>query len=743
MKKIIVAAAMVLLVRGISAQSDYEKRAAEVKEEIWGAKDPDFDGNNVPEQYKNESAVILAKKMNISAQTKSHFKVGLLSFAANKEIIFQNLLHEKVVLQDKAALEDFSEISYQKVSKKSYGSVFIRFKDKLNTFIGARVYKKDGSMKEVMMSEAVITKDSKNEKEEKLAISDLQVGDILDFYILSEENRELSGLDPMTFLFTSEYPIVKFSLSGKISNKYGVEYKCLNGAPDLKINKDADDNMNFDIKVFNVKKYTADKWISPVRQVPIVRLNIFLSNSKFKAGQISKGMAENEIYEDEKIQLQRASQTYRVAKAYSAAFYIPDRIGQVKMRLGKDIPVDSTIVAIYNALRSYIYFRIDGKSKIQADKSVNESGISNKIFCQYLSYCLADYEIENEVIFYPTRYMTRLSDMLTTDDLTYMVKAKGSKNYYMFDDGMFTSFNTIPYYAEGEKAITLSYGKLKDIMRGKESNILQSSMTIPISTADKNKRIENFSISLNLAGTPFVTVKRETIATGHERQDDQKSLLLFEDYYPEFKKDLGIKLDFLAQLEESKKTKTLSEEWRSAFAKARETYKDGFINDLKGNYETEPKELISYKIDKMGILKAEPEFKYTTEYVYNDWLKRAGNNFLFEAGKLIGGQLKVKEEQRTRTVDIYQPYARSYEYNLNIVIPAGYSVEGIEAFNKKVENETGKFVSTAAIDGDKITIKTYKEYSHNYEPAENWNKILSFVDAANDFTNQKLLLKKM
>ena len=742
MKRIWICTMFCLATGLLYAETDYEKRSKQVQVDIWGANDADFASNEVPSQYKNESAVILAKKYDISAQSKSHFKVGLLNFATSKEIIFQYLLHEKVVLQDKASIEDFSEISYQKVSKRSIGTILIRFKDKISTYIGAKVYKKDGSVKEVLMSEAVVVKNGNKPDEEKLAIPDLQVGDILDFYILSEENRELSSLDPMTFLFASEYPIVRFSLQGKISKKYGVEYKCMNSAPDLKIEKDEDDNMNFAVKVFHVKKYAAEQWINPIRQVPVVKLNIFLNNSKFKAGQISKGVTEKEIFQDEKTELVNAAQTYKYTKAYSSGFGIDDRMKELKKKFGKDIPNDSVIVAVYNGLRSYIYFRLGSSSKVAADKSVNNSAIQNKLFCQYLSYSLADYGIENDVIFYPSRYMTRFSDMLTTDNVAYVVRATGSKSYYMYDDGMFTTFNQIPEYAEGEKAITLTYGKMKDIIKAKEDNITQSSIEFPISGPAQNKHLENIVATLSLATTPSVSLKRQTTLSGHHKMDEQKSLLLFEDYYNDFRKDMDIKKHFLTELEESKKTKNLAEEWHNAFTKARETYKDGFMSDLKSNYGSEPKELASYKVEKMGILKNDADFQYSTESTYQDWLKKAGNNYLFEAGKLIGSQLKIDDAQRTRTVDIHEPFARSYEYDISVAIPEGYSVEGLDALNKKVENETGKFVSTASMEGNTIHIKTYKEYAHNYEPTENWNKLLAFIDAANDFTNQKVLLKK-
>ena len=102
----------------------------------------------------------------------------------------------------------------------------------------------------------------------------------------------------------------------------------------------------------------------------------------------------------------------------------------------------------------------------------------------------------------------------------------------------------------------------------------------------------------------------------------------------------------------------------------------------------------------------------------------------------------VKPEQRKRDIDVYMPYARSTEYNIELEIPEGYTAEGISALNKRVENEAGYFTAEASTSGKIISIKVKKHYLHNYEPANNWDKLLAFMDASNDWVNAKLLFKK-
>jgi hypothetical protein len=112
-------------------------------------------------------------------------------------------------------------------------------------------------------------------------------------------------------------------------------------------------------------------------------------------------------------------------------------------------------------------------------------------------------------------------------------------------------------------------------------------------------------------------------------------------------------------------------------------------------------------------------------------------------GHLIEQQTTIKDEQKIRTVDIYMDYPRSYNHEFTFIIPNGYTVEGLENFNNKVENATGGFVSSANIEGKALVVKTKKYYAKNYYPAADWPSITAFLNASVNFYNAKILLKKV
>ncbi len=143
----------------------------------------------------------------------------------------------------------------------------------------------------------------------------------------------------------------------------------------------------------------------------------------------------------------------------------------------------------------------------------------------------------------------------------------------------------------------------------------------------------------------------------------------------------------------------------------------------------------------MGLRHTNPDFIYSTRFTIDGWIKKAGNNYIFEIGKLIGSQLELKPDQRNRKVDVYMPFPRTYEYTIEVDIPAGYKVEGLDKLVQNKSNGSGSFVATAQT-GNTIHIKVSKIYNNTIEPVSHWPKLVEIIDAANNYLAQKILLKK-
>ncbi|HRH67297.1 MAG TPA: DUF3857 domain-containing protein, partial [Bacteroidia bacterium] len=196
----------------LKADSDEEKK---IKAEIWNNTQPEFKVTSIPKKWENESAVIIATR---------------LDYELIKSKVEKVYTHQRIKLLDKVAVKEFSELSFNEkhVNTNLFGKANSYF------FIGVKIIKPDGKEKEVDLSKAVKA-DSDSKKEMKFAVPDLEVGDILDFY--SAGRQEYKDVYPPdiydNFLFEGEYPVMSRTIQFRLPKGDKFKSKVYNGAPDF------------------------------------------------------------------------------------------------------------------------------------------------------------------------------------------------------------------------------------------------------------------------------------------------------------------------------------------------------------------------------------------------------------------------------------------------------------------------------------------------------------------------------
>jgi hypothetical protein len=137
-----------------------------------------------------------------------------------------------------------------------------------------------------------------------------------------------------------------------------------------------------------------------------------------------------------------------------------------------------------------------------------------------------------------------------------------------------------------------------------------------------------------------------------------------------------------------------------------------------------------------------PVFSYQSSFTMDNFVKKAGNNYILDIGKLIGKYSKVEEKERSRKMDIYMISARTFNYIINFEIPEGYAVKGVEDLAKSLTNSTGSFSSTASLEGRMLKVTVSRTFTSNFEQAAEWPKLLELLDGVYDFYGKKVLLEK-
>ena len=759
MKQLSVLIACTIFTTSLIGQKDETKDYAKMKEglneKVFGTVDPYFKENKLPEKYKDESAVVLAQKHTLESDSKMKFKIGLFSSAGAKYSFF-DIFRKKLFINDQSALKEYSELSFNKLQSKDWSPLG---KLKNYTFINIRLIKPNGTIKTIDINESAVTiKNEKEQKENKIAIPDLSVGDIIDYYVANYYQETEDGqVTSLNYVFGDDYPILNYVISLQFDARIAVEYQNLNGAPDFKISPDADGGGNvLNMVVTNIPKIKGLLWSSTYRQLPIIRLN-------YKRGSISlrdmPDIKEGNVLKSTKqfpdmIEANMASIFNSVCYngAVSTKIYKAERETvkkawkeYIKKHPKADNPdsIASFVFRYINWSDYYGHFNLETNYS-NAYFPVNLETQLYRI-AKFGYILLLEFKTDLDLLILSGKDNYAREGLFNVADLSVLVKTHdGQPQYFSFADN-FDYGNTVPYTLQSEQAKVFPFDT-KQLLGGKLLLVSlkgSSIITLPSTTHTSNSESEVITAKMDPANPMLLNVNRKVSATGYLKKDEQAALTIYEEMAQQTGTELDETDDLLTQNKNrSKSLRKPEEELKSLLEKARTKHKEDFENEIERNYNTKAKEVKSYKILNFGTC-ADMPFEFEEEFVMDGWLKKAGNNYIMDVGKLISSQLEIKKDQRDRVKDIYMPFPRSFTYHLEFTLPDGYSVEGLDKLNATVENQTGAFISKAKIEGNKIIADISKYYINSFEPAVRWHLLLNFLDKALEFNQQKILIKKL
>ncbi len=711
---------------------DYKQRAQDIQTEIWNNPSQPFAVKTIPAATNNESAVIIATSFDVVNTAKLKMKWSALN--AVRRLYYQTTYHERVKINDKAALDDYSTLEYQKKLDRTFSAGWIKVYNKTDTYIGAKIIKPDGKEIIVNTDEEVLTKDENKRKEGKLAIPDLQIGDILDYYLRTEKLQEITAetQGPYTFFLGGDYPVLYQSIHLQLDENAGVEYINANGAPALKESRDDDNNIVLGLEQKNLSKIQSSIWTSPYRQYPYIALQYMYvtkkedKNSHFNRNEIKHGDLSDDLLK----QFRQILENAYLPINFSPYDKTTDYFGGA--RHIKDLPQDTVIKTLYKAwrLETFCSFPTDN---INISNDNNYAQANSLIAAVSISRMLHKLNIDHELVLVCPRTSNKLKDVMNLTDFEALIHVKNDKDYWLAFNDIVTQFNEIPARLQGEDGLVFK----PNFRKGTYNE--NGQIKVPITTADKNTATENINVSFNAGNMQQLQVDRSTQLAGASRHYTQKQLLMMEDMEADLAASINEK-KLTDRLADDRKQQKLVSEFSAAFSKEKTNQKTYFEDEIKEQFDNAAKEVSAYEVKNEGLFNS--DFIYHTNFTMDNFVKKAGNNYIIQAGKFVGSVTKVDEKDRTRSIDVYMPYARTYTYNISLAVPKNYLVKGLENFNKNISNETGSVTSTATADNASVHITIKQQYLKMFEPAANWPKLLELMDAFYDISNQKLLLEK-
>lgn len=726
----------------------YRKASEEVKKQVWAWDMPQFHAREIPQEFASASKVVLAQHTELTADSKSKLQFDVLTILnVNKEETITEVVRELVKLNDKSAVSDYSELNFTKFEKSS--GFYSR--DKSMTFVGVRVIKPNGEVKELESDEMVLTKDLKSEKKAKIAVPDLEPGDIIDYFIATEQTitNDYTTKAYRIILF-DDAPVLHLSFHAQLGKKYALEYRSYNGAPKLEVNKNAADEIVIDVEKTGIPAYETALWVAPAAQLPYIRLNISLGytgiGSKYlplkKPGEISSPNSE-EVMESLAALYSQLYHSRYWPKPMRADFVAIEKDAK---RMAKQAGVDYDVMSddekaahLFYTMRftRFLNFDIDHLQTTINSGFLQFNGLPFPLFSLMKSAGL-----KPAILVSAAHGGVKYEEILDKNDLiatAYLPSSGKMLNFASIFDIPFQ----VPEAIEGMKktgSFTFAHPNAVPPAKVFQLTIQSPGIQVPITKADENAHIERLKLSLSPAND--LNVERKTTLKGLYKTPAQRQLVLYEDFYESERKAMGETKSLLDGLEENKKTKKHVEEVKNALAEARKKQKESFEKEATDWFEQEVNNIKDFKVENLGVRHTAPDFIYSSSFNLSGMIKQANENYIVEVGKITGSPIVIKEEQRKRDIDVYMPFARSIEYEIELEIPEGYSVEGVGALNKNVRNETGFFIAEATATESSVLLKVKKHYLTNFVAAKDWQKIVAFTDAANDWTNAQVLLKK-
>ncbi|MFM7022247.1 MAG: DUF3857 domain-containing protein [Flavobacteriales bacterium] len=735
-----------------------QEMLAKKKETVaYASEKPEFKINQAPDKWKNESAVILAEEYKYEYDFKSH-KDGNMNQISN--LIFKEKVRKRILIQDKMALEHFSQFYF-------YGNTDEKF---------IHIIKPDGRVISVDMKAAVKVESDipgyytsyamAKHKYEKLAVAELEVGDIIDYSFSDMADYEYMA-STHTYL---DYPAIVVPLKSKYPMMYqNIEFhmertnflttRSLNGAPSIQQRPESDRKYSdYFIESRDVERKNAEPWDYQLLEDPIIKFQVvycMLAKRKEipmffppeKIGELKKDITLDEIKLKINECLNSMSLRYSAIAVQDAEAIInlmkrthPDVVDQqtylkyayymyrnMKLNPLKMYGSFNPYMAIYDAQGMSPYLSMYGQGTINEFEFLEMV----KAICKRKKWdCRVGIGIPRE--------LGKIENIISMYDLEFFPVVDGIA---IFKGTSYSLYSGSKEYLDGTKAYLIKNNRNAKVIEFDDYEINKTTFT-------DNVAEDIYTVNLDLTNL-MTTVRDSSVTGGYCNELNREVIFSNEDIWANENEITGER----KAAEKTSKNKSASggnkkreEERKRIEDEAKETKRKEKLDKLKSLIEEDGlvvDKMLDFTLCKDGRSELNPNRIYTTSYVLKDLLSRVGSNYLLNVGKIIGEQYIVKEENISRVNNIHIDYAVSYKNRVEVIIPYGYTVSGFDKLIQKVDNDYLSFEVKAKVENGKLIIETEKIYKQKDFAKENWSEMCKSLKAAQNFNEAKVMLKKL
>jgi hypothetical protein len=688
---------------------------------------PAFSVNEVPDKWKNESAVVIAYKRSILFDKKSS---GGFFMARASNVFFFEKVRFKIKVLDRNAVNGFTE-------------VYFRYGDKEDGF-SASLIKPDGRVEVVDLKDAVDV-ESKEDVPEffksffdrnyslerryyKVGIPNMEPGDVLEYVATTKSKLDVTGAGSVEFpaqyeICSKGYPILYNEINIETDDKSYFKSLSGNGAPEFK--KEPSEEKGFYRYVFIDKDRGTEKdanFINELQVYPFMKFQVvYANNAKVKGaligaeGELKKGFTKEELGKKAWEDYENTGMNYYGGSSVSML------VEGIWMQLKKLNANEGTDAAYID--KSYYFIRnIVAKS---------DGYLGDKTFAYVFRGLLEKRSISSELIISISNSVGKLDDILFDDEIRYVVKVK-DKFYFNCTD-----------HSKPEDLVESLQGCQAYIIGKPAKKTPQEIKPIQLPFTDAKQNNITYSIKALLDTTKTnLIISRESTYNGLCRTNQINQVMRYTTFILDDYQNYG------GESPTSKMNNRQLEEYDKSIAAFKENVKKSKPEYVKEQLQKEYGQKITFrdfKIISDGRAAKSKTLSYTESFELPGKIRQAGKKLLVNLAGLTASQLQLKKDERkNRKYDITISYPRTITWNIQFKIPDGYTADGLKELNTMVDNEAGSFSSVATVENTNIIrlvlTKTYKQRNLS---KEKWNDMLAFVDAAyNNMFKYILLIPK-
>ena len=690
---------------------------------LWGGVAPAFANNTTPDKYKDESAIIIGYKRNVTIDKKS--RMGFFT-RGERSLLFDENIHFKIKLNDKNAVTSFTE-------------VYFRYSDKKDGF-SAKIIKPDGSSNNVSLADAVSVENTSDVPEFyksffdqetssqrryfKVAIPDLEINDILEYVTLTKSklNVAYSGyieFSPQYEVCSKNYPVLFNQIGIETDDKSFFKSMSLNGAPAFK--KEATADKEFNRYVFTDNDRATEKdvnFVNTLQALPVTKFQvIYANNAKAKGaligekGEIKTGFTKEELCKKAMEDYNDVGE-YSYSSGFTVQMFVNYLWGDLKKQGAKKWEEKEYIEKVYYRLRNIIVYRNDY--------------MSDKMFAYIFVSMLFQKDIKSDIIISINNNVGKLKDILFDQEIKYAIKV----NNIIYH-------NATDYSNPGEPIEIFLANEGYIIERPVKGVQKIQDFTFPdAGFADNNADIF-FTSSLNI-DMSTLSVSRTSTYKGISKNIHISDALKYTTYMFDDYKYFGGEdpIEKMRGRDEEEYYKSIN-----AIKESYKTSKPLLEEKLLQNEFSNTVKFKNFSLITDGRSLKKQSLSFTEDFELSGMVRKAGKKYLINLAGLVGSQLQIKKEERVRKYDINVDYARSLFWTINFKIPDGYTAEGLKEMAVEVSNETGTYAAVAEEKDGVVIIKIKKVYKKANIAKDKWQKMLAFVDAAYNNSYKNILLK--